>query len=136
MLDQLKPLTTSKMNCGSAQLTRRGILQHQQNGIFLRNTYQRLLGDWPEAIKEMNLVSTDYSRTILSLISLVSAMEPKWCQESVLKFYFRFRGIVIFGVLLSYRKVKESKSIDSPNILDFRNLQTIFSLYSRYTANM
>jgi len=82
VLDQLKPLTTSKMNCGSAQLTRRGILQHQQNGVYLRNTYQQLLGNWPEAIREMKLISTDYSRTILSLISLVSAMEPKWCQST------------------------------------------------------
>ena len=76
------------MNCGSAQLTRRGILQHQQNGVYLRNTYHQLLGNWPEAIREMKLISTDYSRTILSLISLVSAMEPKWCQESVLKVFF------------------------------------------------
>ena len=79
-MDLLTPLIKSKMNCKEAQLTTRGILQHQQNGRFLRDTYKHLLDDWPNAIKQANLISTEYSRTILSLISLLSALDSKWCQ--------------------------------------------------------
>ena len=78
-MDLLTPLIKTKMNCKEAQLTTRGVLQHQQNGRFLRDTYKHLLDDWPNAIKKANLVSTEYSRTILSLISLLSALDS-WCQ--------------------------------------------------------
>ena len=87
MLDQLKPLTRSKLHCGQAQLTTRGLLQHQQNGIYFRDTYKDLFKDWRGAISTMKMVSTDYSRTILSLVSLLSALDAKWCQEIVLTSY-------------------------------------------------
>jgi len=84
VLDQLKPLTRSKLHCGQAQLTTRGLLQHQQNGVYFRNTYKDLFKDWRGAISTMRMVSTDYSRTILSLVSLLSALDAKWCQGNAI----------------------------------------------------
>ena len=78
MIELIEPFATSKMACKAAQLTTRGILQHQEIGKYLGDVYAKYV----KAGLEINTkVSTHYSRTVLSLISFLSAFDSKWCKE-------------------------------------------------------
>lgn len=75
----LIPFLTSGSACKDSQLTVLGILQHMSIGRFLRHTYSNWFTD--SQLRSSLTMSTFYSRSALSLISLLSAFDPHWCQD-------------------------------------------------------
>lgn len=73
-IELLKSLTSS-LRCGLSQLTTIGIEQHLRLGKFLRTKYRKLFS------KEALLRSTNYSRSVLSVLSLLSEFGPGWCVD-------------------------------------------------------
>lgn len=76
-LELLSEFSESNMSCRNSQLTTLGIRQHLEIGKFLREAYKETSLN----INDAHLLSTSYSRTALSLVSLVSSFDPKWCQS-------------------------------------------------------
>ena len=75
-LQLLSEFSESNNSCRNSQLTTLGIRQHMEIGKFLREAYKETSLN----INDASLLSTSYSRTALSLVSLVSSFDPKWCQ--------------------------------------------------------
>ena len=76
-LELISEFSESSSSCRNSQLTTLGIRQHLEIGKFLREAYK----DTPLNMNNASLLSTSYSRTALSLLSLVSSFDPKWCQN-------------------------------------------------------
>lgn len=71
----LRGLARDNKKCQSAQLTLNGVAQHKKLGKFFKYRYGSLFG------RDTEIISTQYSRTIMSLLSFLTEFKPNWCQS-------------------------------------------------------
>jgi len=73
-IDLVKSYSTS-LYCRNSQLTTIGIEQHKKIGKFLKSKYRKLLS------KRAILSTTNYSRSLLSVLSMLSEFSSNWCSS-------------------------------------------------------
>ena len=71
----VKDLRHYATECQPSQLTTFGFEQHRRIGKFLKTKYSHLLKKSPI------LKTTKYSRTLLSLLSMLHQLWPSWCSR-------------------------------------------------------